>query len=230
MRRKVARAGCFGFDAQWLKGICGERKRRNVVSHWCELASNPVGDRARGAAGKNIGDDCLIVLHRLQCLLIHGIDTCLRAEQVCSSYLDCRGTQCECGRNTSPVGDSSGCNDWHVHGIDDLRNERHGSDLHGNALAEEHPAMSPCLPALSDNCVASPFLKPDSLLDAACRTEDLAARRLHPADEILPWKAKVEADDFRLEVSDKIAMCVAKRCDRQSRCRRFGRKAELDVI
>src|SRR4029077_9546268 len=93
----------------------------------------------------------------------------------------------------------------HPYGVNDLWHQRHCADLRGNILREKHSPMSSGLKTLGDDRVASLILKPTRLTDRSGGGQDLRPGFPNALEEILVWKAEMEAHDFRMKLHHEIA-------------------------
>ena len=87
-----------------------------------------VGDAAGVAAGERFGKRGRRVARGAQCLTPHRRGGRFRASDECRAELRALCAQRECGGDAAAVHDAACCDHGNVHGVHDLRDERHRAD------------------------------------------------------------------------------------------------------
>ena len=123
-------------------------------------------------------------------------DLGFRAEQVSRSDLDRRGSKGGSRNNAARIGNATSGDHGHLHGIHDLRHQRHSACLGRDVVGQENSTVPTRLIALSNDGVAPLILQPSRLIHCGGRRDDLCAGRSYSVQERALGQAEVEADDL----------------------------------
>ncbi len=154
----------------------------------------------------------------------------LGAEEISGADLHARGAQRKGRRDATSVCNASGCDHWHIHGVDDLRHESEGACLRGYVVGEKHAAMATGLSSLRNDRIAATISEPFGLPGRGRGRDDFRPRGLHPLQEAFLRQPEMKADDLGLELLDDLAGRLVERHAVGIRHLGIGIDAQLRVV
>ena len=197
--REVGAPLAFGFGAQGRDGGRGQREGGRGRADGAQLLHDAVDDAACWPAGEHVGEGGDVGLLALEGRAVHGAGGGLGAGEVGGADLYTGSTQGHGGGHAGGIGNATGRDHRHLHGLHDLGQQGEGADLSMDIVGEEHASVPAGFEPLRDDSIGAVGLQPACFVDRGGRGQHFGAPAFHARHQVCRGQAEMKAHDRGLE-------------------------------